>query len=254
MYRNLAGKKRRHEPPKGMVFTGSGDFIKQGQTFLKYFKKYGELKPHHRVLDVGSGMGRMAVPLIDFLDEKGSYEGFDVVEKGVKWCKNHITESHPRFRFKHISLQNDLYTSGENNAVNFKFPYPGNEFDFCIVTSVFTHMLPSEVENYLFEINRVLKPGGKCLATFFILTEESLELSKKTDSFYFPYKYSGYRLMDKDVKSANVAFEKRFLFDDIISKTKLDVEQFLPGRWCGRKKEDTVDFQDTLILSKKYEI
>ena len=35
------------------------------------------------------------------------------------------------------------------------------------LTSVFTHMLPPSVRRYLNEIRRVVKPGGRVLATFF---------------------------------------------------------------------------------------
>jgi ubiquinone/menaquinone biosynthesis C-methylase UbiE len=37
--------------------------------------------------------------------------------------------------------------------------------------SLFTHIRPAEVENYLREMARVLKPGGRCLAAFFMLNE-----------------------------------------------------------------------------------
>ena len=53
---------------------------------LKQFIDLGGLKPEHRVLDIGSGIGRVAIPLTEYLNEKGSYEGFDVVELGVNWC------------------------------------------------------------------------------------------------------------------------------------------------------------------------
>lgn len=47
------------------------------------------------------------------------------------------------------------------------------------LASVFTHLLPDEVDNYLSEISRVLKPGGRCLCTYFLLNEESLSLIER---------------------------------------------------------------------------
>ena len=35
--------------------------------------------------------------------------------------------------------------------------------------SVFTHMLPEECENYAQEIMRVLRPGGRCAVTTFLV-------------------------------------------------------------------------------------
>jgi len=37
-------------------------------------------------------------------------------------------------------------------------------------------MLPPDMENYLREITRVLKPGGRCLITNFLLNAASLKL------------------------------------------------------------------------------
>ena len=45
---------------------------------------------------------------------------------------------------------------------------PGGR-DVAFLTSVFTHMLPEDVEHYLDELARVLKPGGRTLITWFLL-------------------------------------------------------------------------------------
>lgn len=78
------GKRPPMIPPRRKIFTGSGDFLQTGQEFLRYFKDLGHLKPNHRVLDVGSGIGRMAIPLTSYLNHEGSYEGFDIVPMGVE--------------------------------------------------------------------------------------------------------------------------------------------------------------------------
>src|SRR5262249_6440676 len=51
----------------------------------------------------------------------------------------------------------------------FVFPYADASFDFVFLTSVFTHMLPAEVAQYLREVRRVLRPAGRCPAAFFFL-------------------------------------------------------------------------------------
>ncbi len=43
-------------------------------------------------------------------------------------------------------------------------------------------MLAPEVENYLSEIARMLKVGGRCFISFFLLNPESLELIAKGQS------------------------------------------------------------------------
>lgn len=64
-------------PRRTFVLVGHGDFKKTGEEFLGYFTNCG-LQPEHNVLDIGCGIGRMAIPLTRFL--KGRYEGFEYRE------------------------------------------------------------------------------------------------------------------------------------------------------------------------------
>ena len=65
-------------------FVGDGDFTAIGEEHLRYFIEYGKLLPDHTVLDVGSGIGRMALPLTRYLSVQGAYYGFDPTAAGVK--------------------------------------------------------------------------------------------------------------------------------------------------------------------------
>ena len=244
----IIGKRRPPYPPKGLIFTGSGDFKKQGVNLLAEFIKYGSLKRTDTILDIGSGIGRLAIPLTHFLDKNGRYEGFDIVEKGVLWCQQHITNKHPNFRFKYIPLLNDLYTQHEQKAEVFTFPYPDNTFDKVILLSVFTHMTPIEVNNYMKEINRVLKNGGLCYATFFVMNEESNRLMKAP--FIFSHEYEQHYLMNQEVQGANVAYKEAFLMDNLIKDNGLRLKTIHYGWWCGRKKSTCVQFQDVIIFEK----
>lgn len=70
-------------PPRGIRFVGNGDFIKVGKLFVQYFIDLANLKSNDRVLDVGCGIGRMAIPLTKYISIEGFYEGFDIAEKGI---------------------------------------------------------------------------------------------------------------------------------------------------------------------------
>lgn len=241
-------RKNKHiVPPKGLIFTGSGDFLKQGDRYLDIFIKYGGLQPHHTTLDIGSGIGRMAIPLAGYLHKTTRYEGFDVMKVGVKWCQNNLTPMYPNFNFSHVSLKNDLYTNDGEAAENFRFPYKDDTFDFCFLTSVFTHMTDKQVENYLKEIHRVLKPKGRCLATFFILNKNAKHDSNS--EFLFPYDYGHYRLMDNKVKSANVAYEQSYL-ENFAKQIGLTIRDFHFGFWSHQRKSEALDFQDIVIFEK----
>lgn len=247
----LSGKRDAITPPKGKIFIGPGDFKKLGEKLKDDFIKYGGLQPHHHVLDIGCGIGRIAIPLTNYLDKSGGYEGFDIVKEGIDWCQSRITPRYPNFRFKHIPLRNDLYNLGTNQkASQFHFPYEAERFDFIILTSVFTHMQDKEVENYLKEIGRVLKKGGTCFTTFFIIDEASRIYLGQMDEPFFKFDHGHYWLHDEKVKDANIAFTMEYV-QDMLEHSGLRIRKHHPGWWAGRDRVACVDFQDALVLEKK---
>lgn len=248
-YEYILGKRPNDVPPKGKIFIGYGDYVKQGEKFLGYFRELGGLQPNHAVLDVGCGIGRMAVPLTRFLNEKGTYDGFDIVKSGIDWCNKNISTKHPNFRFQYTGLYNQLYnTSDKTDASNFIFPYDDAKFDFVFLTSVFTHMIPAEVENYINEISRVMKPGATSLMSFFIVNCVSEDLMiKKPTQMNFPINKGLYRLHSAQVDTANIAYDEEWLLEKL-EKAGLKMESIQYGQWCGR--EHYFDYQDLLICSK----
>lgn len=236
-------------PPKGLIFTGQGNFITAGDELLKNIISTCNLHKDHYVLDVGCGIGRVARPLTQYLSDKGRYEGFDVVKDGVNWCKKHY-KTHKNFNFRYIPLENDLYNLDSNErASNFSFPYGDERFNVVILISVFTHMQPDEVENYLNEIARVLKPGGRCFATFFLINNSSESYLDNSAKPFFPYRYDDYFLHNNRVKNANIAYRISFI-EDTANKLGLKIYQLNEGWWAGRPAEKCMNFQDIIVFYK----
>jgi SAM-dependent methyltransferase len=101
------------------------------------------------------------------------------VAEAIESCKKEIESRHPNFRFRHVDVFNRAYNpTGRLKPESFDFPYAEEAFDFVFLTSVFTHMLPPTVSNYLSEIRRFIRPEGRCLMTFFILNEASLAAAR----------------------------------------------------------------------------
>lgn len=238
----------RLRPPRRLVYTGSGSFDAIGREFLGYFVELGGLQPTDRVLDVGSGIGRMAIPLTGYL-KGGAYEGFDVVEPGVQWCRDRITPRHPNFRFQLADLHNTLYNpTGPEHASDFRFPYEPASFDFVLLTSVFTHLLPPEVSNYLGEIERVLRPGGRVLMTFFLLNDESAALTPEVGGPPFSVDRGDHRLVDAADPAEAVAFDERWV-REAIGRAGLQLTGPVRyGSWCGRARY--LSYQDIVIAHK----
>ena len=237
-------------PKRTNIFTGGGNYKKTGEEFLKYFIEFGRLQPQEKVLDVGCGMGRMAVPLTKFLSSQGEYCGFDIVRDGVDWCLERFSPKFANFHFLHSDVYNKHYNSnGKYLAADYKFPYKDNSFDFVYLTSVFTHMLPKDLQNYLAEISRVLKPGGRCLITYFLLNPESNGLIRTgLSSFNFIYEIEGCFTSNENDPEDAIAYNEDHI-RDLYQKFQLKIMDPVHfGSWCGRNA--FTSYQDMIVAYK----
>ncbi len=250
-FEQLFGLRDPLTPPRGKVFIGGGNYRKLGEVFLQYFIELGHLQKNAAVLDVGCGIGRMAAPLTKYLSTEGRYEGFDIVQEGTDWSKKNITVRFPNFQFQFADIWNKIYNPrGKFQASSYKFPYPDNTFDFCFLTSVFTHMLSSDVHQYLKEISRTLKPGGKIFATYFLLNEESSTLASQSKStLRFPYGREGCYLENEVAPETAVAYTEKSVREQFISLGLTITEPIHFGNWCGRPA--FLSYQDIVVAEKK---
>jgi len=236
-------------PPAWLHSVGNGNYEETGENFLRYFVERGGLRPDERVLDVGSGTARMARPLTKYL-ESGSYDGIDVVARSVEWCRKTYAPRYANFRFHHADIYNSVYNPrGRYKASEYRFPFGELSFDFVFLTSVFSHMLPQDMEHYLSEVARVLKPGGRSFITYFLLNPDSLKkIAEGASRFDFSYQLPGCRIQDKDAPEAVVAYDER-LIRELYRASGLDIcEPIHYGSWCGRKSGLTL--QEMIVAVK----
>jgi SAM-dependent methyltransferase len=237
-------------PPHGLWFVGGEeDYQAVNEEYMNYFLNFAGLKPFHRVLDVGCGLGVMAARLTKFLEPGGSYSGFDIVPAGVNWAQKHIGSRFPNFSFLHADIYNKHYNpKGKLVAGCFQFPYEDASFDFVLLKSVFTHLLPDSVPHYLQETRRVLKPTGCCLATAFLLNYESTELLRGGHStILLPHDFEGCRVADLKFPESIVGIPE-LVFQKWCEGAAMKIRTPIRyGSWCGRKAY--VSYQDILVLA-----
>ena len=108
------------------------------------------------------------------------------------------------------------------------------------LSSVFTHMLPDAVEHYVFEISRLLKPDGVCVASYFLLNDQTRPGVDRGDTFIsFPVQHASglCRLHDAGVPEAAVALEESFV-RRIHQEAALRIRDVRRGQWWSGKAHD----------------
>lgn len=239
-------------PPKRLNFVGSDAFKKVGDEFAEYFVTVGGLKRSDTVLDIGCGIGRMAIPLTKHLTD-GEFYGFDIDKRGIQWCQKNISKKFPEFHFEYVDIFNKYYNKkGRIHADEFIFPYSRNKFDFAFATSVFTHMLPSQISQYLSEIQRVMKPGGKCFFTWFSIddeTQKNIDNHTSNCDFKFPYDGDMCFYSHKNVPEAEIGYKESWIIDQMKKFDCAENLKIYHGSWSNRK--GGLSYQDIILSEKK---
>ena len=235
-------------PPAELTFCGDGDYRAIGAEFLGHFVRMADLRPHECVLDIGCGIGRMAVPLTQFLSEQGRYVGVDIVKDGIAWCNEAIASLYPDFSFHHLDLHHPLYNpAGLMSAADVRFPFPDHSFDFICLVSVMTHIDAAVLLNYAKEIGRLLAPGGRCFATAFLINEPARNALREGQGRlqFDPDSEAPELHADPAAPMAAVAFEENFLLEKFLRHGRKRLRPAVYGCWSGRLSSV---FQDICIF------
>jgi SAM-dependent methyltransferase len=206
-----------------------------GERNVLAFKELAGLKENAAFLDIGCGCGRVARALTEYLDARATYEGFDAAVKPVEWAQKVITRKFPNFRFRTTDTFNKRYNpSGKTEASHLIFPYDDRKFDFAFAGSVYTHMLPEEVANFVAETRRVLKPGGTSFATFCLLNEKTLPVVDAGKSMPpLTHKYGDSRVRSIDDPAHFIAHPESWVRKLYADEGLSIVEPIIRGTWAN---------------------
>lgn len=201
------------------------------------------------LLDVGSCYGRLPLGLLAGTDYRGRYIGFDVLKKQVDWCKSTLTPFAPTYRFHHLNVHNDRYNPhGTVDPLSVRFPANIGTIDAISLFSIFTHFYRPDIEHYLSEFKRVLKPGGIAVTTWFVYDEARLPIIQSASSVYPMIheldEYTRYNDLEDPLRA--IAFDES-LVRSMIEKAGLEVVTIDRGTWAG---EPGTIFQDIIVMRR----
>lgn len=237
-------------PPSDLRFMGTSDeaFIGVGDGIVGELERFARLEPDEAIIDIGCGYGRVAHALLRG-GHRGTYTGMDILPKHVAWCAANLTPfSKGRYRFFHLDVQNDRYNpTGSLAATDVDLELAGAG-DVVLVTSVFTHMWAESITHYVGELAKVLKAGGRILATFFLINDSQRALDAAGASRYPLVHESGpmSRYWSVDDPLHVIGYEQAWV-ESTLQQAGLRIDEVHLGSWCGRP--DAAVYQDTLILS-----
>ena len=136
-----------------------------GVELAKLLSDLGVWKDGDRIVEIGSGNGRLAMGLYGHTVE---YQGLEIIEPCVTFCQAAF-RGIPGFAFRHVDMKNGRYWyHGALDPAKDSYPVEDGWADVVLALSVFSHTGTLAVANHLYsEMVRIAKPGGLVFTTWY---------------------------------------------------------------------------------------
>jgi SAM-dependent methyltransferase len=221
------------------IFANQVVFLTGSKDFWIHAFHSGLCRLDSTIVDIGCGCGRYAHPLRDyrFKSERfsGKYIGIDIDEDMLRWCRQNYDAE--RFSFYRSNHASKAYQGVKHGNSHYQLPMAGESADLVFSTSLFTHLLEQQLENYCEESYRVLKPGG-CMAMYCF----SMDHLPPTygDRHTFRHRIGNAHVEVLRVPEAAIAYEEKFLFE-VVQRAGFHAAEIQAG---------TGDWQPLLLCRK----
>jgi SAM-dependent methyltransferase len=193
------------------LFNNQSDFLVHARDFWMFVFGEGIATMRADILDIGVGCGRWAHWLRDYNFRgrrfAGSYVGVDIDEEAIAWCRKNYDD---RFRFYLSSDTSVSYNHTGAAQPAYRIPLADNTFDLVFSNSLLTHLLEAELENYLRESHRLLKPGGAMMHSHFNIEHPPATYGTRHT---FSHRLGNALIESEAQPEAAVAYHTDFLFD-----------------------------------------
>ena len=232
-------------PSPGSVFNtcesvASKSFFEVGQQLCNYFSQIIKIQKNYNVLEIGCGVGSLALALSKYLSS-GSYYGIDNDRNCIDWCRSKISLAYPQAHFNYLPVESKLQS--------IKLPYSDKSMDFVFSTAFFSSLNPEDVKIYLMEISRVLKNGGKCIILYFlwnpfieIVCKDNRSSVKMTENL------GEYKNISNPLKEKAISFHESNVIQWHESNNLL-IQEIIYGNWSGNSTNNF--YQDIVVSIKK---
>lgn len=212
-------------------------FLTSGEETLSLVVDLLDLEPDHRLLDLGCGCGRVALPFQRFASEEGSYFGLDVDRACIEWCVSHLQAKDARFHFDRLDVRSESYNpAGHVDPDRVILPYPNRFFDRALASSLFTHMREAGIDVYLGELARTLRSDGRLLISAFLMDDAAVAGVKTgtTDFRFVDRLGENSWTLDRDNPLDGVSLDERWIMS-IAEKHGLKPYAIRKGTWRSTK-------------------
>ncbi|HYE50114.1 MAG TPA: class I SAM-dependent methyltransferase [Azospirillaceae bacterium] len=202
--------------------------LQEPRNFWLFAFSRGLVRLDHTILDIGVGCGRFAAHIRDYVQGPsrftGSYIGVDIDAEMLAWCRQAFPPDHFRF---HLSTDASAsYNRTAQAPGPYRVPEPDGSVDFVMATSLFTHLLEAELDNYLREAARLLRPGGHLAAQFFCLDHPPPTYGGRHT---FSHRVGNAHVESLAQPEAAVAYREAFLFERVRAAGLADPELMTGG-------------------------
>jgi SAM-dependent methyltransferase len=187
-------------------------YLTHARDFWMFVFTEGLANANSTVVDIGSGCGRWAHWLRDYNFRgrtfTGRYIGIDIDAEAIAWCEKHFDAE--RFRFHHSSDASVSYNqAGEATSSHYTVPEADSTVDLVVSNSLLTHVLETELENYVKESYRLLKSGGAIMHSHFNLDYPPATYGTRHT---FQHAIGNARVESMEQPEAAVAYRTDYLF------------------------------------------
>ncbi len=142
-------------------FRNQAWYMNVAKDFWFFAMSQSWVKMDSTIVDIGCGCGKFAHHLRDYEFNgstfRGKYIGIDIDLEMLDWCRHHFDQE--RFEFYQSTHVSRVYNENGDGSL-YTLPIPSNTVNFVFSSSLFTHLLERELENYMIESFRVLVPRG----------------------------------------------------------------------------------------------